>query len=78
MLICYASHWLEYPYKQLPSVWGDYSGCGSNSVTLWKVGKNWTAKKNIKEDLFPLKSLAASEAVSIEMRTSVLWYLLYE
>lgn len=41
MLICNASHWLEYPYKQLPSVWGDESGCRSGSVTLWKGDKNW-------------------------------------
>lgn len=51
---------------------------GSDSVTLEKVGENWAEKRNIKEELFPLKSLAAPEAVSIEIRKTVLWSFLYE
>lgn len=37
------------------------------------MDENWTEQMmNIKEDLFPLKSLAAPEAVSTEMGSAVL------
>lgn len=41
-----------------------------------KVDKNWTEKKNVIEDLFPLKPLAALKTVSLGVRKTVLWYLL--
>lgn len=72
LFICNASHWWECPYKHLPSVCSDKSGCGLDSVTLWEVDKTGLKKWTSKRVCSFLNPLAAPEVMSIEKNCFVL------